>query len=296
MNVLVFGSINIDHVYEVDHFVRPGETLAVRNYKRFCGGKGANQAVALARTGIKTSFVGKVGKDGEWTVQYLSELGVDVSGIQVVDGPSGVAIIQITPEGENSILLLGGANHAIKPEDVAPAIKPFKAGDMILLQNEITALPDVLRAAKAKGLKIFFNPAPMDDAVSGYPLELVDCLIVNETEGAALSGKSAPEEMITELRNRFPHASVLLTLGGDGVIYADSQQTLKIPALKVKAVDTTAAGDTFIGYYMAGLAQGLEIKASLERASKAAALKVTRLGAAQSIPTPQEVEAFHPAP
>jgi len=292
MKILVFGSINIDHVYQVEHFVRPGETLASTGYQRFCGGKGANQAVALARTGIATFMAGKIGRDGEWTRDYLARAGVDVSGVQIWEGPSGVAIIQLTPQGENSILLLGGANHTITVEDVDAGLRSFSAGDLLLAQNEISSMPDVLRKAKEKGLKVFFNPAPMNSTVKTYPLDCVDYLIVNETEGMELTGKTSPKDSLVALRKDFPHAAIVQTMGSEGVLYADESGEMHIPALRVKAVDTTAAGDTFIGYFMASLASGMEVRTSLERATSAAALKITRMGAVLSIPTAEEVDAF----
>jgi len=291
MKILVFGSINIDHVYQVEHFVRPGETLASTGYQRFCGGKGANQAIALARTGTPTFMAGKIGRDGEWPRDYLARAGVDVSGVKISDGPSGDAIIQLTPQGENAILLLGGANHAISEKDVDETLKNFSAGDLLLVQNEISSMPEILREAKGKGLKVFFNPAPMNAAVKQYPLDCVDYLIVNETEGAELTGKTSPKESLAALRKQYPQAAIVQTMGGDGVLYADANGELHVPALQVKAVDTTAAGDTFIGYFMASLASGMAVKASLERASRAAALKITRMGAAASIPTAAEVDA-----
>ncbi len=291
MKVLNFGSLNIDHVYEVDHFVRPGETLAGNAYHRFCGGKGCNQSLALARAGAKTFHAGRIGSDGLFLKDTLAMSGADTSLLEMDGGPSGHAIIQVSKEGENSIILFGGANRNISSEQIKNAVSKFKKGDFILLQNEINSMPEIISAAAKARLRIFFNPAPMGKEVEAYPLDLVDCLILNEVEGAGLAGGgSNPEDVLKRLEKRFPKAAILLTLGSKGAVYSDNDGVIKIPAEKVKAVDTTAAGDTFIGYFLAGLAAGDMPEKSLKTASKAAAICVTRKGAADSIPWRKEIK------
>lgn len=291
MKVLNFGSLNIDHVYEVDHFVRPGETLAGNAYRRFCGGKGCNQSLALARAGAKTFHAGRVGSDGLWLKDTLAASGADTSLVEIDGGPSGHAIIQVSRDGENSIILFGGANGKISEAQIKGAVSKFSRGDFLLLQNEINATPEIMRAAAEAGLKIFFNPAPMGKEVETYPLDLVDCLILNEIEGAGLAGgASNPEEVLARLKKRFPKAATLLTLGSKGAVYSDKDGAMEVPAEKVKAVDTTAAGDTFIGYFLAGLAAGDTPEKSLKTACKAAAICVTRKGAADSIPWRKEIK------
>ncbi|MCL1857161.1 MAG: ribokinase, partial [Kiritimatiellaeota bacterium] len=280
--VLNFGSINIDHVYTVQHFVRPGETIASRGYRRFPGGKGFNQSVALARAGASVAHAGAVGQDGLWLVEYLRQCGVATERIAVMDdAPTGNAIIQVDENGQNAILLEGGANQRITAEAARAAVAPFGAGDLLLTQNETAAVPDLLRAAKARGMTVAFNPAPMDAAVLAYPLDLVDILIVNEIEGAAIATPphrrgepvcSPPHDTIVALRERFPQTLIALTLGKDGAIISEPSVNLfHLSALPVTAVDTTAAGDCFIGYFLAALAENVSPRAAAAHAINAAA-------------------------
>jgi ribokinase len=289
--ILNLGSLNIDHVYRVPHFVRPKETLASLAYQRFAGGKGFNQSLALARAGADVSHAGRIGADGVWLRDLLAGAGADVTHLQVVDTPTGHAIINVTPEGQNSIVLYGGANQTVTPDDARRAIASFRAGDTLLLQNEISVLPEILRLAHAHGLQIVLNPAPMDARVPDYPLEMVSCLLLNEVEGAQLAGTEEPKAILDALRRRFPTMTVILTLGPDGVLASDGGPLVRVFAPRVKAVDTTAAGDTFTGYYLAERLRGATFAAALRTACAAAAICVTRAGAAASIPTRAEVEA-----
>jgi ribokinase len=292
MRILNFGSLNLDHVYNVDHFVRPGETLGSLQYHQFCGGKGGNQSIALARAGAHVHHAGKIGRDGLALKERLEKDGVDTSLLEVVDGPSGHAIIQVIPTGENSIIIHGGANQTITGADAERILSQFDKGDFLLLQNEISAIPEILECAAARGLTVVFNPAPMTPSVGRYPLERARYLVVNEVEGATLTGETDPTRIILILQKQNPYSSVVLTLGARGVWFADGTQLMKVPANKVKAVDTTAAGDTFIGYFLAGLAARREIQETLLLACRAAAICVMRPGAADSIPTLREVETF----
>lgn len=294
MAVLNFGSLNIDHVYEVDHFVRPGETLAGNTYARHCGGKGLNQSVALARAGAEVFHAGKVGNEGDVLVDYLRGSGADVSRIAVSETPTGHALIQVDAGGENAIILYGGANRAVTPEDADRVLEGFSATDVLLMQNEISSTGYIMEKAAARGMEIFFNPAPMTREVLEYPLDRVGWFIVNEIEGEMLSGATEPEDVAGALIEKFPASRVVLTLGSRGVLYADSQRTLEVPAYRVQPVDTTAAGDTFIGYFIASLTGGADVKAALDTACRAAALCVTRPGAAGSIPDRAAVAAFEP--
>lgn len=286
------GSINIDHVYRVPAFVRPGETLAATAYARGAGGKGFNQSVALARAGAAVVHIGAIGPEGVWLRDYLSHDNVDTGALAILDEPTGHAIIQVDRNGQNAIVLAAGANHAIPQGHVQKALQGASSGDWFLCQNETNDVGAALEAAKAAGLKCCFNPAPMSEAVQDYPIHCVDWLILNETEGADLSGASEPKEIIHHLLARWPHLQVVLTLGGDGAVFGQSAERLRVSACRVEPVDTTAAGDTFVGYLLASLAGGQPIKAAMERASRAAALCVTRPGAADAIPTAVEVESF----
>jgi ribokinase len=290
MKVINFGSLNFDHVYQVEHLVRPGETITSKKYHLLCGGKGLNQSIALAHAGAKVFHAGKVGRDGERLIARLKTAGVNTTHIGVAETkPSGHAMIQVDRNGQNSIIIHGGANRDIQKEDVKRGLGHFTSGDCLLLQNEINSISEIIDRAEKLGLTIFLNPAPMDKRVSGYPLDKVDYFILNDIEGGELTGKAEPEAIIEAMLKRFPRSATILTLGGNGVIYADRQTTISVPAEKVTPVDTTAAGDTFIGYFIAEKIEGQTVENCLRTASRAAAICVTRRGAADSIPLKAEV-------
>ncbi len=282
--ILNIGSLNLDYVYAVPHFVEAGETLLAGERKVFPGGKGLNQTVAAARAGARVFHGGAVGADGDMLLGLLREAGADVSAVARVDVPTGHAVIQVTPQGENAILILGGANRAVSRETVEAALQKVEPGDILLLQNEINGLAHIIRRAAEKGLRILFNPAPMEAAVKTLPLWLLDTLIVNEGEGQALAGD------MDALRAAYPKQRILLTQGSRGAYLWTGAELLFQPAFKVKAVDTTAAGDCFLGYYAAALAEGQGYGAALRLAAAASALAVQRPGAAPSIPVRSEVE------
>jgi ribokinase len=290
MKVINFGSLNFDHVYEVEHFVRPGETITSDAYHLLCGGKGLNQSIALARAGARVFHAGKVGRDGDALIACLKSAGVDAIHVGIAETkPSGHAVIQVDKTGQNSIIIHGGANQEVREEDAERVLDHFSSGDCLLLQNEISSISEIIDRAKKLGLTIFLNPAPMDRRVSGYPLDKVDYFIINDIEGRELAGEAEPEAIIKAMLQRFPQAATILTLGENGVIYADRQTRIFVPAEKVTPVDTTAAGDTFIGYFIAQQTRGATIENCLRTASRAAAICVTRRGAADSIPRKEEV-------
>ncbi len=287
--ILNFGSVNIDHVYSVPHFVRPGETLASTAYKVFSGGKGFNQSTALARAGAKVAHAGKIGADGAWLRDALAKDGADVSLLESCGDPTGHAVIQVDESGQNCIIIYGGANRAITPADAESVLSHFDEGDTLLVQNETSSIPEMMRAAHARGLSIAFNPAPMGPEVAGYPLDLVDLFIVNEVEAAGLAGFPAgaakvPGAILDALRATFPRAGILLTLGAAGSVADIRGERIAVQARKVEAVDTTAAGDTYIGYFLAAIQRGAAIREAMADATEAAAVCVTRPGAAPSIP------------
>jgi len=293
MKVINFGSINIDHVYEVAHFVRPGETLRSESYRIFSGGKGANQSLSLARAGASVLHAGKIGEEGRWLIERLQQSGVDTSLIEITDAPTGHALIQVNAEGENAIIIHGGANETVTDNDIKRALAIAEEGDCLLVQNEINLVDTIIRKAKEKRLLIVFNPAPMNEKVKAYPLELVDIFIINEVEGEALTGQHDPQTILKSMQKLYPQSRTVLTLGTEGLIYGDSENIISLPALKVEAVDTTGAGDTFIGYFLAELISGTEIEQCLQMGIKASALCVTRKGAGDSIPLRKEVEDFN---
>ena len=284
--ILNIGSLNLDYVYAVPHFVEAGETLLSSRRDVFAGGKGLNQTVAAARAGAEVCHGGAVGADGDMLLDLLRDAGADVSAVARVDVPTGHAVIQVTPQGENAILILGGANRAVSPETVGIALEKVGPGDILLLQNEINGLDHIIRRAARKGLRILFNPAPMEKAVKDLPLELFDTLIVNEGEGKALAGD------MDALKAAYPNQKILLTQGSRGASLWTGSEVIFQPAFPVDAVDTTAAGDCFLGYYAAALAENLPYAAALRLAAAASALAVQRQGAAPSIPLRGEVEDF----
>jgi ribokinase len=289
--VLNFGSINVDHVYTVEHFVRPGETLSCQEYRRFAGGKGLNQSIALAQAGACVYHAGKAGAEDAWLKTLMADKGVDTRFVETINGASGHAIIQVNAAGENSIVIVGGANQLMSESDMQRIVTNFGADDYLLVQNEVNAVPQIIRSAKAKGLTIVFNPAPMNPQVLNYPLELVDILIVNETEAQSLTGESEPERIYETLNHRYPYMAMVLTMGSMGAAYFSPQVRFHQPAEKVHVVDSTGAGDTFIGFFLAELIRTNDPKTALAYATRAAAICVTRHGAADSIPSRRELEA-----
>ena len=289
MKLLVFGSLNIDHTYHLPHLVKEGETLSSTAYAKNEGGKGFNQAVALAKAGLDISFAGAIGKDGLFLQEYLQSIGIDTAHIQVLDVPTGHAIIQVDAEGRNSIFLYGGANQAITEEHINQVLSHFQAGDYILLQNEISLGESILRKAHEKGMHIILNPSPISSELLAWPLELVDWFILNEVEGRDLTGCTAPDAILDGVLARFSSAHIVLTMGDKGSIYADAACRIHQNAIPAHVVDTTAAGDTFTGYFFAAMLSGKTTADTLRIAAAAASLAIAKPGAAKSIPWAKEV-------
>lgn len=289
MKILNFGSINIDYVYQVPHFVEPGETLASQNLQTFLGGKGCNQSVALAKAEVPVFHAGNICQNDTWIIDQLKSWKLDTHLIRKLPDPSGHAIIQVAKNGENAIIIHGGANQKIDTDQMNNVFEDFEPGDVLLLQNEVNQIADLIQKAKAKGMLVFFNPAPMTKAVLDYPLDLVDYFILNETEAQQITGKSSQAEIEKQLLTQFPTSHFLLTFGAKGALFFSQKERHSVAAEKVKAIDTTAAGDTFIGYFLAAWSQGQSIPDCLRLATKAAAITVTRAGGAVSIPRKNEV-------
>ena len=290
MKLLDFGSLNIDHVYRLERMVREGETIAAEEYQKNAGGKGLNQAIALRKAGAEVYMAGAVGQDGGFLLQFLAEQGVDTRHVRTLDAPTGHALIQVDGEGRNCIIVYGGANRLITPEMADSILDSFAPGDYVLLQNEISPLGHILRSAHERGLRIIINPSPITQELLEAPLHLADWLILNETEGHELSGQTQADAILDALIKRYPGCRFVLTLGEAGSIYADSARRVKQPAFTVPAVDTTAAGDTFTGYFLESVMRGETVERALLRAAKASSITVSRPGAGQSIPCSDEVE------
>ena len=295
MKILNFGSLNVDYVYSVDYFVRAGETLKVNGREVVPGGKGLNQSVALARAGADVSHAGCIGAEGEFLRGLLNENGVDTALLRTIDGMQGHTIIQVDSKGENCILLYGGTNRRIGEAQIGETLSHFGAGDWLVLQNEINLLPQIVDAAFARGMRIVLNPSPYEEGLKAVDFGKLSWLLVNEVEACQCSGSDQPERAWDVLHGQYPNLSVLITLGSAGSIAhrvtPEGIDTLRQPAFRTEAVDTTAAGDTFTGYFIGGLAEGRPLAECMRRASMASAISVTRLGAAVSIPKRAEVEA-----
>ena len=289
MKVLNFGSLNYDYVYKVDHAVTPGETMDSYGMDTFLGGKGLNQSISLARAGVKVFHAGQIGEDGERFLETCKKNGIDTTFIKMIEGKSGHAIIQLDKNAQNCILLYGGSNRKITKEFVDEVLSHFEKGDILLLQNEINELDYIIDRAYEKGMQIALNPSPFDKALEVCDLGKISYFLLNEIEGGQISGENEPDRILDVMMSKFPEAKVVLTLGSDGVVYRDKDQTCRQGIFKVKAVDTTAAGDTFTGYFIAGILAGMSVPDILKMCAKASAITVSRMGATDSIPTMDEV-------
>ena len=291
MRILNIGSLNLDHVYRVQRFVQPGETMAVREVTVGVGGKGLNQSIALARAGAAVSHGGLVGAGGELLRQTLEENGVDLQRLEETDVPQGHAIIQVSDEGENCILLYGGSNRALTAAQIGRAMDGFTRGDWLLLQNETNLTREIVEEACARGLQVAFNPSPFDKAVLTVDFDHVAWLLVNEVEAQQMTGSDDPFEAWDILHGRYPDLCAVITLGGAGAICFTPEGDVRQPAYPARAVDTTGAGDTFTGYFLASLLENRPLSECMQRAAMAASICVTRPGAAAAIPTLRETEA-----
>ncbi|WP_295481728.1 ribokinase [uncultured Succinatimonas sp.] len=295
--ILNFGSLNIDYVYSVPHFVMPGETLAAIERNVFAGGKGLNQSVAAARAGGNIYHAGAVGKDDSKVLtDTIAANKINDKFLMRRDSPSGHTFIQVDAKGQNCILLYGGANQSITCDEIDAALSFFDKGDYLILQNEINNIEYLIKHAAAKGIKVCFNVSPFTLDLLNLPLEECAYLIVNEIEGSSMVNMpedTDPYLLIEKLAAKYPKTSFVLTLGSRGsLLKLQNQEVISCKSFKVKAVDTTAAGDTFLGYLIANLAANVEPALALKTATAASAIAVTRKGAAPSIPLKKEVEQF----
>lgn len=289
MKVLNFGSLNLDYVYQVESILIPGETQASKSRQIFCGGKGLNQSIALAKAGIPVYHAGLIGEGGEPLLEVCKENGVNTEFIRQIPGPCGHTVIQVDENGQNCILLFGGSNRSMTKEFVDTVLDSFEEGDIILLQNEINELDYIIDRAYEKHMMIILNPSPFDNALENCDLSKISLFLMNEIEGFQITGEKEPDKILTKVKVLYPKAKVVLTLGGDGSVYQDETGIYRQGIFKVKAVDTTAAGDTFTGYFISSIIDGLPVQDGLELAAKASAIAVSRPGATASIPLRSEV-------
>lgn len=284
MTIWNLGSINADLVYAVPHLPEAGETLAASELQKFLGGKGANMSVAAARAGAQVSHIGAVGSDGRWARDRLTEYGIDTRHIAEVDGPTGHAIIAVDAQGENLIVLLPGANHAVEKQQLTQALGKAQAGDLLVMQNETNAQVEAAKLGRDLGLTVCYAAAPFQAEAVQAVLPYLDFLILNEIEAEQLQAASglAPSDL--------PVEHVIVTLGAKGARYHQrGHDPQEFEAHKVTAVDTTGAGDTFTGYVLAGMDRGMPMAQAIAQANRAAALMVMRHGTADVIPNLKEV-------
>ena len=292
MKILVFGSLNVDHTYHLPHINRPKETISARSYDIAAGGKGLNQAIALAKTGEHVYLAGVLGTGAELLEETMNRFNVDTSLLNRLPIPSGHAIIQIDDNSENAIFIYAGSNGAVDKKYADKVLSNFEKGDLLIMQNEINLQDYIIKKAHKKGMTILMNPSPCDEKLNEQPLELVDYFFINEVEGELLTGFKEPQEILDGMLKKYPGCHVILTLGSDGACYKYGDEFASVKARKVKAIDTVGAGDTFMGYFIYGLVKGFTPAQCLEIATKASSITVQRKGAAQSIPTLEEVNAL----
>ena len=291
MKILVFGSYNIDKVYSLPHLPDKGEMLACDALETHVGGKGLNQALALKKAGAEVIAAGMVGPDGGFLTDYLAANGVDVSAVGTCETPTGHAIIGIDPQGCNQMLVFGGANRAITEGYCDEVLAKHGDADLLLTQYETSCVEYMLKKAHERGVKTAVNPSPYADAVKDLPFDCVDYLILNEDEGRRMTGETEETAVLSAL-SRMTGAAVILTLGERGALYSDGVRTVKAPAFPVNAVDTTGAGDTFTGYCLHALLSGKSPREALTVGAAAAAIAVTKKGAAETVPDRAATEAF----
>lgn len=290
MKVLSFGSLNIDYVYHVDHIVNKGETLSSSSLDVIAGGKGLNQSIALAKAGAEVYHAGKIGAEGTFLLDWCKENGVNTDWVEIEpDTKTGHAIIQVDEHAENCIVLFGGSNQKQTKEQIDKTMEAFGKGDVLLLQNEINHLPYLIDKAYEKEMMVILNPSPMNEKIFECDLKKVSLFLLNEVEGEQISGVKDEKEMCAMLREKYSDAKFVLTLGSKGAYYFDQENMYFQEAFKVDAVDTTAAGDTFTGYFVAEMLNGSKIERALQIAAKASSIAVSRMGASVSIPVREEV-------
>lgn len=296
--ITVIGSVNMDLIATTERLPEPGETVTGSDFSTAPGGKGANQALAARRAGAEVRMAGAVGSDAfaAEALALLEAAGADLGAVRHLPGPTGTALILVGGDGENMIAVIPAANGEVTARDAEAAVARMNAGDTLLLQMEIPedAVRAALVAARGKSVTSILNIAPLSDAVERLA-PLADIVIANETEFARLSGR--PAETLAVVRSELAalHARtgqcMIVTLGGDGVLWARDGKVEHVAALRIKPVDTVGAGDTFCGYLAQGLDSGMEFAAAVRRASVAGALACLTPGAQPSIPLASEVDA-----
>ncbi|MDD3217635.1 MAG: ribokinase [Lachnospiraceae bacterium] len=290
MKVLNYGSLNYDYVYQVNHMVKAGETLASSEMNTFCGGKGLNQSIALAKAGVPVYHAGMVGEEGDVLIKELALNNVNTEFVKKIEGKSGHTIIQVDATGQNCILLFGGANQQQTRIYIDEVLSHFDKGDMLLLQNEVNELAYLIDRAYEKKMVIALNPSPFNEKLDNCDLNKISLFFINEIEGQQITHQSRIDEILNGMRKKYPQANVVLTLGSEGCVYQERNIRLCQPIFEVDVVDTTAAGDTFTGYFIASMLENMPPEEGLRMAARASSLAVSRPGAAASIPKRKEID------
>ncbi|MGY6172358.1 ribokinase [Candidatus Mycoplasma pogonae] len=298
--ILVVGSVNVDQVLQMKNFPKNGETIYSSNKKTFLGGKGSNQAIALKKLNATVDFIGKVGKDQEanFALTELQKHGIDINHIEQTNNVTGIASIYVSANGENTIVLMPGANHDFVNQDWNKWVEIIKPYDYLLFQLEINHefVFDLIQLAKQYGKKVILNPAPAKK-IPDEILQLCDYIIPNETELATIfdrepvGSEEEIHQLLLETQKTHPHTNLIVTFGAKGVYYINSEkQLVNVPAKKnVNVVDTTGAGDSFIGGFLSQISLGSTLEEAIKFGISAASISITRQGAATSIPIYEEV-------
>ena len=289
IKILNIGSCNVDYVYSLDHIAVVGETEAAQELNVFPGGKGLNQSIAIKRAGKDVYHAGCVGEGGDFLLDVLQENGVDVSFVERVKVRNGHAIIQVSKDGDNTIFLYCGSNGIISKEQIDRVLSEFSKDDIVVLQNEINNLDYIVKKAYQAQMKVVLNPSPFNEKIREIDFNMISYLVLNEIEVKEISKCSSIQEALMYFAEKYPNLKVMLTLGSKGCVYQHKKEQVFCPTFKVTAVDTTGAGDTFTGYFIVGIAKGEKVEKILKVASCAAAISITREGAAPSIPYMDEV-------
>jgi ribokinase len=291
MKILNFGSLRIEEIFTVDSFVRPGEETAALALEEQPGGRGLCQSIAISRAGSLVIHAGKTAPDGRKIIDFLKKNGVKTAYIEENGSCTGRAVIQVNKYGSSSVLLHAGANQEITKTRIDYVLDGLSAGDILILQNELNNIEYIIEKAYAKYIRIVLNPTPINDALKDC-LSKVSYLILNELEGEELTGESRPNKMLDYLITHYPHLKTVLTLGKIGSLYSDKLLRLQQSIFPVESVDTTAVGDTYLGYFISRISMGVQVWNAMREAAKASALTVSRQGGVKSIPTWKEVIDF----
>ena len=291
MQIINFGSINVDRTYRVKRFPMVGETIQTSAFFCGCGGKGLNQSIAARRAGASVIHAGAIGNGGKAMEEELQRNGVDTSRLIHVDSEQGHAVILVDDEGNNEILIHQGSNGMIGEKEVREILQTIREPALVVLQNEIPCAHSIIDQAFDRGHIVVFNASPVDEEVLvSVDFSHIHWLLINEVEGNQLTGSSDPDTILRRLRQRVPKINIVLTLGTEGSVCQYGEEQFSCGSFEVPVVDTTGAGDAFTCYFLAGLAEGEHPRDAMIRASLAAGISVTRPGASSSVPQREEVE------